>query len=121
MRLSEPLEMLLAEVEDDPNRVLSEKEKVVIDVIETSSLILEDGLHAFWFSSLNEDLAIKGFDEVGAYEIVDLIQSSQWCKSSSEERSEFSNTEEEHLSEIEAELMPMFEDLSDYLEEYLAE
>lgn len=121
MRLSEQIEILLDEIESDPERELSEKEKVIVDVVEATTLIEEDGLHAFWFSSLSEELVIKALDEIGAYEIVDLVQSSQWCKSSAEDRGDFSETEEGHLSGIEEELMPKIDDILELIEDYLEE
>jgi len=121
MHLSEKIEILLDEIEQNPERELSEKEQVIVDVYETATLIIEDGLNVFWFSSLNEDRMIKAFDEIGAHEMMDLIQSSQWCKSSAEDRGDYSETEEGHLAEIEEELLPKLEDLSEFLEDYLEE
>lgn len=121
MQLSEQIEILLDEIENDPDRDLSQKEQVITEVIETSLLIEESGLHAFWYSSLSEEVVIKAFDEIGAHEIIDLIQSSQWCTSSPEDRGDFSDTEENHLSGIEEELMPKLDDLSELIEDYLEE
>ena len=121
MQLSEQIEILLDEIENDPDRELSDKEQVIVEVIEAASLIEESGLHAFWYSSLSEKIVIKAFDEIGAHEIIDLIQSSQWCTSCSDDRGEFSDTEENHLSGIEEELMPKLDDISELIEDYLEE
>ena len=88
-------------------------------MIEATSVIQAEGLNTLWHCSLVPENVIKSFDEVGAHEIVDLITSSQWCVSSPEDRGEYSDTEENHLSEIEEELEFKFEDLPDILEEYL--
>lgn len=119
IQLNEDIEILIEEVGNKDDSQISASEQTVFDVVEAANLIEEDGLHAFWYSSLNTERVIRGFDSIGAFEVVDLIQSSQWCTSSSDDRSAFTYTEENHLTEIESELLPKFEELVDFIEEYL--
>jgi hypothetical protein len=120
IQFSDKIEILLEEFETE-DRELSSVEKVIVNVVEAASLIDEEGLHSFWHSGFNENLVIKSFDAIGAFEIIDLIQSSQWVKSAADDRGDLSDTEESHLSDIESELLPLLEDLSDLIEEYLEE
>jgi len=120
IEFSETVEELIDELESE-ERELSEKEQVVMDVVETVRLLDEEGLHEFWFGPLNSEQSIKALDEIGAYEIVDQIQSSQWVQSASEDRNDFSGTEAEHLSEIEEELYERLGDVSEFIEEYIEE
>ena len=119
MEYSAKIEDILLKVEDNPELELNELESVVVEVTEAAALIESDGLHELWHSSMDPDKVIKSFDEIGAFEIVDLIQSSQWCVSAASDRGEFSDTEENHLSEIEEELEMRLEDLDGFLLEYL--
>lgn len=121
IQLSEEIEILIEEVSNKDDGEISLPEQIVFDVVEAANLIEEDGLHAFWYSSLNTERVIRAFDSIGAFEVVDLIQSSQWCTSSSDDRSAFTNTEESYLAEIESELLPKFDELVDFIEEYLEE
>lgn len=120
IEFSEAVEELIDTLESE-ERELSEREQVVMDVIEVVRLIDEEGLHEFWFGPLNCEQSIKALDEIAAYEIVDHIQSSQWVQSASEDRNDFSETEAEHLAEIEEELYEKLEDVSELIEEYLEE
>ena len=116
---SDDVEILIEELEQKDE--LSPKEKIILDVIDTINIVEEDGLHGFWYSSLNTETSIKALDEIGAAELVDLIQSSQWCTSSASDRGELSETELTHLSELEEDLIPMLEDVPELLEEFLEE
>lgn len=121
IQFTEAIENLLEDLENKEENEISSSEQVLLDAVEAGNLVEEDGLHAFWYSSLNTEKAIKAFDTIGAFEIVDLIQSSQWCCSSHDDRGNFTSTEENHLSEIEEELIPKLEDLSEFIEDFLEE
>jgi len=112
---------LLEIVEEDADTVLTDEQSMVVDIVEAINLIADDGLHELWQSSLDIDNVTKYIDEVGAHEIADHIRSSQWCLSAPEDRSDFNETEESHLSEIEQELDDRLGGIVSILEEFLEE
>ena len=115
---SEAIEELIEVVEADPDKELSEVEKNIMNVIEVAGIIDEEGLHGFWMSALNHDVVLKSLDTVGAYALLDLFQSSQWCSTKSPDQ-ELNEVELGHLEDIEEELTPLLADLPSQLEEYL--
>ena len=115
---SEAIEELIEVVEADPERELNEVEQNIMNAIEVANLIEEEGLHGFWMSAIDHDSVLKSLDAVGAYSLLDLFQSSQWCSTKSPEQ-ELTEVESNHLEEIEEELIPMLQELPDQLKEYL--
>lgn len=119
IQYSEQVEEIIEAIDADPDRDLASHEKIVLDVVEAAAIIESDGLQMIWVGPLDPDVAIKAFDEIGASEVVDLIQSTQWCSSAADDRGNYSKTEENHISEIEEELSVKLEELPDLIDEYL--
>jgi len=119
IQYSEQVEEIIEAIDTDPERDLASHEKIVLDVVEAAAIIESDGLQMIWVGPLDPDVAIKAFDEIGAFEVVDLIQSTQWCSSAADDRGNYSETEENHISEIEEELFVKLEELPDLIDEYL--
>ena len=115
---TEAIEELIEVVEADPERELSEAEQNIMNAIEVANLTEEEGLHGFWMSAIDHDAVLKSLDAVGAYTLLDLFQSSQWCSTKSPDQ-ELTEVEASHLEEIEEELLPMIQELPDQLQEYL--
>jgi len=115
---SEAIEELIEEVEADPDRQLNEVEQNIMNTVEVAGIIDEEGLHGFWMSAMNHEMMLKSFDAVGAYALLDLFQSSQWCSTKSPDQ-ELTEVELSHLEDIEEELTPLLAELPDQLQEYL--
>lgn len=117
---SDTIEILVDNLENEAqDRTLTRNEQAVIDVVDTVGLVEQDGLQDFWFSSLNHDQIIKSFDLIGAAQIVDVFNSSQWCRRKATETSQFTEVEESHLSEIEEELHSELWEVPELLESFI--
>ena len=117
LNYSEAIEELIEEVEADPDKILSEVEQNIMNAVEVANITEEEGLYGFWMSPLNHDAMLKSLDEIGAYALLDLFQSSQWCSTRSQDQ-ELNEVELGYLEEIESELTPMLTELPDQLQEY---
>ncbi len=110
---------LIEDIEAQPaETTLSETDQNIVNVVETAHILDEEGLHGFWMSPVSHESMMKSFDTVGAQELLDMFQSSQWCQEKSPEQ-ELTETELSHLEEIEEELSLMLDDLPGILDEYL--
>jgi hypothetical protein len=118
LEFSEAIEELIEDVEADPDKTLSEVEQNIMNAVEVASITEEEGLYGFWMSPLNHDAMLKSLDEIGAYALLDLFQSSQWCSTKSPDQ-ELNEVELGYLEDIESELTPMLTELPDQLQEYL--
>lgn len=120
------VEVLVDHLESEvTERGLTREEQAVLDIYETIPVLeSEDGLHEFWQSSLEHQRIINSFELVGATAVVDPLNASRWCQSRPGDRSEYSETEADHLATIEEELVESMEDLvevvMDFIEEELA-
>ena len=121
MEYGQQVNQILEKIEDDADSNLSDIELRVVEIVEAVTIIESEGLHELWKSSIDVDLATKYIDDIGAHEIADLIQSGQWCLSAPDDRSDYSDTEENHLREIEEELENKLEEVVDLLEDFLEE
>lgn len=117
---SDDIEILVDNLEESSqDRALTRNEQAVIDVVDTVGLVEQDGLQEFWFSSINQDRIIKSFDLIGAATIVDVFNSSQWCRRKASETSQFTEVESSHLSEIEDELHSELWEVPELLEAFI--
>lgn len=116
MTFSDAIEELLEDLENT-DRELTEQEQHTLNVTETAALLEDEGLFGFWSTSANPDATLKSFDAIGAYDLHDLLQASQWLETKSPDQ-ELSSTETNHLEDIESELTPLLTDLPDILDEY---
>lgn len=116
MTFSDGIEERIEDLEN-VDRELTEQEQHTLNIVETAALLEEDGLFGFWSTSANTDVILKSFDAIGAYELLDLLQASQWLETKSPDQ-ELSSTETNHLEDIESELAPLLTDLPDILDEY---
>ncbi len=117
----EQVELLVERLEEEASeRSLSREERALMDVVETVPVIEgEDGLHGFWHSGVNHQRVIKSFDLIGATIIADALNSSQWCETRGDDRSAYSETEEEYLCTIEEELAAGMDELADLVLEFI--
>ena len=115
------VEILLEELEgaaDDGG--LTREQIAVLDVAETSGLLLEgDGLHDFWQSGVDKQRVINSFDLIGASAMVDVLNASQWCQTRNEDRGSYTETESSHLATIEEDLYEALVDLPALLDEFV--
>ena len=103
-------------------RDLTREERALMDVYETVPLLeSDDCLHEFWQTPINHQRVINSFELVGAATIVDPLNASRWCETRSEDRNEYSETEEEYLSEIEEELPAAMDELVDIVLGFIEE
>lgn len=115
------IEILLSELEAaSENRDLTRAERAVIDAVDTIRLIEEgEGLHEFWQTDLNHSRVMNSFDIVGSERMVDAIKAGQWCETRLEDRSLYTETEADYLSELEEELYEAIAEMPDVLEEFI--
>jgi len=113
---TEDIEELIEDIEQDSEeRQLSEKEQYIVNVVEATRGIEEDGLLEFWQNTDDPEEVLKSFDAVGAYDLFDMLQSSQWCQAKT---SELTEAESAHLEEIESELALLLNDLPEILQDF---
>ncbi len=119
----EEVEILIDHLESEAaERPLSREERALMDVYETVPVLeSEDGLHGFWHSGVNHQRVIKSFDLVGAVTLVDPLNASQWCETRSDDRNDYSETEEEYLCSIEEDLAAAMDELVDHVLEFIEE
>ena len=120
---SDEIEILVDKLEQDSNeRQLNREERALIDVLDTVKLIEEgEGLNEFWLSSIDHARISNSFELIGASTIVDTLNSSQWCQSSSSDRSQYSETESSHLSGIEEEYFEALTEVPELIEVFIEE
>lgn len=93
-----------------------------MDIYETVPVLeSEDSLHGFWQSGLNQQRVINSFELIGATALVDPLNASRWCETRPDDRHEYSETEEEYLSEIEEELFEAMDELVDLVVTFIQE
>jgi hypothetical protein len=120
----EEVEVLVDRLENEAaeGRKLSREERAVMDVYETVALLEgEDGLHGFWHSEVNHQRIINSFELIGATTLVDPLNASRWCETRPEDRYDYSETEEETLSNIEEELFEGMDELVDLVLAFMEE
>jgi len=117
------IEILLAELEAaSEKRDLTRGELAVIDVVDAVRLIeAGEGLHEFWQTDLNHTRVMNSFDIVGSERMVDAIKAGQWCETRLEDRSLYTETEADYLSELEEELYEAIAEMPEILEEFVEE
>jgi hypothetical protein len=117
----EEVEILVDHLENESSgRALSREERALMDVVETVSILeSEDCLHGFWHSGLNQQRVIKSFDLIGASTLVDALKASQWCETRSDDRNDYSATEEEYLCTIEEDLAAGMDEIVDLVLEFI--
>jgi len=119
----EKIEILVDRLESESDeRALSREERALLDVYETVPVLeSDDCLHEFWQSEVNHQRVISSFDLIGATALVDPLNASRWCGSSSQERGDYSETEADYLSTIEEELPAGLDELIDLVLEFIEE
>lgn len=117
---SDDIEILVDNLEEtSQERALSRNEQAVLDVVDTVGVVEQEGLQEFWSSPINQDQIIKSFDLIGAAQIVDVFNSSQWCRRKAAETSQFTEVESSYLSEIEDELHSGLWEVPELLEAFI--
>lgn len=119
----EEVETLIERLENESSeRKLSREERALMDIYQTIPVLEgEDGLHGFWHSEVNHQRVITSFDLVGASTLVDGLNASRWCETRSEDRNDYSETEEDYLVTIEEELFAGMDDLMDLVMDFIEE
>ena len=112
------IEEILDQIEEADDTKLSALHQHIVSVVESTRLLEDEGLFGFWTGTTNQEVIMKSFDTIGAYELNTLFQSSQWCENKSADQ-ELNEVETSHLEDIESELHPLLEDVPDILQEYL--
>lgn len=120
IELGDDIEILVDELESiAEERSLSRDERAIMDVVEILEVIGEQGLHEFWHSPVNHDRVINSFDLIGASQMVDLFNGTQWCRSCASDRGLLTEVETNHLSEIEEDLDTELAELPSLLKEFI--
>ncbi len=119
----EKVEILVDRLEHElAERSLSREERALMDVYETVPVLeSEDGLHGFWQSGVNHQRIINSFDLIGAATLVDPLNASRWCETRSEDRQDYSETEEDYLATIEEDLAAGLDELVDLVLDFIEE
>lgn len=117
----EQVEMLIERLEEETSeRALSREERALMDVVETIPILeSEDCLHGFWHTGVNHQRVIRSFELIGATTVADALNASRWCESRSEDRNDYSGTEEDYLVTIEEELSAGMDELIDLMLEFI--
>lgn len=115
MEWPDEVEVLVDRLEgESAGRALSREERALMDVYETVPVLeSDDCLHEFWQSGVDHQRVINSFDLVGASSLVDCLNASRWCETRSEDRNDYSETEEEYLATIEEDLPAAKDELVD--------
>ena len=123
MEWPDEVETLIDQLENESEeRALTREERAIMDIYETVPILeSDDCLHEFWQSSLNHQRIINSFDLIGATTIVDSLNASRWCETRPEDRSDYTETEADHLAGIEEELAEGMEDLIDLVMDFIEE
>ena len=119
----EDIDILLGDLEAaSEDRDLTREERAVIDVVDTIRLIEGgEGLHEFWQTDLDHSRVMNSFDIVGTERMVDAIKAGQWCETRLEDRSLYTETEADYLSELEEEMYEAITEVPDILAEFIEE
>lgn len=117
----EEVETLVDRLEhESAERALTRAERALMDVYETVPILeSEDGLHEFWQSGVDHQRVISSFDLIGAATLVDPLNASRWCETRSQDRDDYSETEEDYLATIEEELPAGLDELIDLVLEFI--
>jgi hypothetical protein len=117
------VEILIDRLESDSaERGLSREERALMDVYETVPILeSEDCLHEFWQSGVNHQRVISSFDLIGATSLVDPLNASRWCETRSQDRNDYSETEEAYLATIEEDLPAGMDELVDLVVGFIEE
>ncbi len=117
------IEILVDRLESESSeRALTRAERALMDVYETVPILeSEDCLHEFWQSGVDHQRVINSFDLIGAATLVDPLNASQWCKTHSQDRQDYSETEADYLATIEEELPAGLDELIDLVLEFIEE
>ena len=118
IEFTQDIEEILDQIEEADDTKLTETQQHIVNIVETTRLLEEEALLGFWTGTTNQEVIMKSFDTIGAYELHDLFQSSQWCEDKSADQ-ELNEVETSHLEDIESELFPLLEDIPNVLQEYL--
>ena len=123
MEWPEEVEILVDRLEgESAERNLSREERALMDVYETVPVLESEGcLHEFWQSAVDHQRVINSFELIGAATLVDPLNASRWCETRSEDRNDYSETEESYLSNIEEELLAGMEELADIVLGFIEE
>lgn len=117
----ESVEELVDRLEGEASdRALTREERALMDVYETVPVFQsEDCLHEFWQSGVDHQRIINSFDLIGATTLVDPMNASRWCETRSDDRNDYSETEEDYLAGIEEDLLAGMEELVDHVLEFI--
>lgn len=117
------VEILVGRLEGESSgRDLSREERALMDVYETVPVLeSSDCLHEFWQSAIDHQRVINSFDLIGAATLVDPLNASRWCETRSQDRNDYSETEEEYLATIEEELPDGMGELIDLVMAFIEE
>ena len=115
------VEILLSELETaSEERDLTREERAIIDVVDAVRLIEGgEGLHEFWQSNMDHSRIMNSFDVIGSERMVDAIKAGQWCETRLEDRSLYTETEADYLSELEEELFEAIAEVPEILNEFI--
>lgn len=117
---SDDIEILVNDLEEASHeRSLTRNEQAVVDVVDSVNVVEQEGLQEFWSSPIDQDQIIKSFDIIGASQIVDVFNSSQWCRRKATETSQFTEVESSYLSDIEEELHSALWEIPEILESFI--
>ncbi len=120
IELGDEIEIFVDDLENaSSERSLSRDEQAILDVVDTLELVGEEGLHEFWHSSTKQEQVIHSFDMIGASQMVDLFNGTQWCRSCASDRGQLTEVETNHLSEIEEDLSAEIENVPSLLQEFI--
>ena len=119
MEWPDEVETLIDQLESESEeRALTREERALMDIYETVPILQsEDGLHEFWQSGIHQQRIINSFELIGATALVDPLNASRWC----EDRGDYSETESDHLTNIEEELTEGLDELIDLVMEFIEE
>ena len=117
------IEVLIDQLESEAGeRDLTREERAVVDVYETVPILQsEDCLHDFWQSGIDHQRTINSFELIDATVLVDAMNASRWCGARNEDRTDYTETETEHLAAIEEDVPGGIDDLADLLIEFIEE
>lgn len=115
---SDEVEIMIEALESESDsRELSRDEQAVLDVVEAATIMQgEEGLQDFWHSGVDADRVKRSFDMIGAAGMVDVLNSSEWCATRSDELTE---RETSYLAEIESEMDVALEELSELVDDFV--
>jgi hypothetical protein len=119
----EEVEILIERLEEESSeRALNRAERALMDVYETVPILeSEDCLHEFWQRGVDHQRVINSFDLIGAATLVDPLNASRWCETRSQDRCDYSETEEEYLATIEEEIPAGLDELIDLVLDFIEE